>query len=304
MACCLKTGRTSSTCRGTRSCPTAPRGGLDNPIMRGVLNGWQLSGISTLASGVPVFLGFGGQAGSDGVTQAIFGTPDIIGNPGPGGGDRGGLSPVYTCDPRLGNTSVGEKLFDINCIGIPAFGDQRRPDPAVQPAHADAHQPRPDGLQELRHHRATRRSSCESGSSTCSTRRGSPPTRRPTSTWCSTRRATSTRNGMSNGAGGIGRQRLRPNAGVQLHAEHHRQLREGQPEAWAPCHRVRPEVLLLGTESLGCEGKGEGPRGLPLCCFWGRETLRIADCELRLEKFGGFQESPPPPVNLPICGIS
>ena len=90
--------------------------------MRGVLNGWQLSGISTLASGVPVFLGFGGQAGSDDVTQAIFGTPDIIGNPGPGGGDRGGLSPVYTCDPRLGGSKVGEKLFDINCIGIPAPG--------------------------------------------------------------------------------------------------------------------------------------------------------------------------------------
>ncbi len=103
--------------------PDGARGGLDNPVMRGVLNGWQLSGISTLASGVPVFLGFGGQAASEGVTQAIFGTPDIVGNPGPGGGDRGGLSPVYTCDPRLGGSDVGEKLFDIKCIGIPAFGD-------------------------------------------------------------------------------------------------------------------------------------------------------------------------------------
>ncbi len=81
--------------------PDGARGGLDNAVMRGVLNGWQLSGISTLASGVPIFLGFGGQAGSDGVTQAIFGTPDIIGNPGPGGGDRGALAPIYTCDPRL-----------------------------------------------------------------------------------------------------------------------------------------------------------------------------------------------------------
>ena len=102
--------------------PDGARGGLDNPVMRGVLNGWQFSGISTLASGVPVFLGFGGQLGSDDVTQAIFGTPDIIGNPGPGGGDRGGFSPVYTCDPRLGGSKVGEKLFDINCIGIPALG--------------------------------------------------------------------------------------------------------------------------------------------------------------------------------------
>ncbi len=103
--------------------PDGAKGAMNNPFGRGLLNGWQLSGISTLASGVPIFLGFGGQAGGDGVTQAIFGTPDIIGNPGPGGGDRGGLSPIYTCDPRTGNTGVGEKILDINCIKIPAFGE-------------------------------------------------------------------------------------------------------------------------------------------------------------------------------------
>ncbi len=103
--------------------PDAARGPMNNPIGRGIFNGWQLSGISTLASGVPLFLGFGGQAGGDGVTQAIFGTPDIIGNPGPGGGDRGGLAPIYTCDPRTGNTGVGEKILDVNCIQIPAYGD-------------------------------------------------------------------------------------------------------------------------------------------------------------------------------------
>jgi hypothetical protein len=104
--------------------PDGARGAMDNPFGRGLLNGWQLSGISTLASGVPIFLGFGGQAGNgDGITQAIFGTPDIIGNPGPGGGDRGGLAPIYTCDPRTGNTGVGEKILDINCIKIPAFGE-------------------------------------------------------------------------------------------------------------------------------------------------------------------------------------
>jgi hypothetical protein len=103
--------------------PDGAKGGMDNAFGRGLLNGWQLSGISTLASGVPIFLGFGGQAGSEGVTQAIFGTPDIIGNPGPGGGDRGALAPMYTCDPRTGNTGLGEKILDINCIQIPAFGE-------------------------------------------------------------------------------------------------------------------------------------------------------------------------------------
>lgn len=103
--------------------PDGARGSMDNPFGRGLLNGWQLSGISTLASGVPIFLGFSGFAGAENVTQAIFGTPDIIGNPGPGGGDRGGLAPMYTCDPRTGNTGVGEKILDISCIKIPAFGE-------------------------------------------------------------------------------------------------------------------------------------------------------------------------------------
>ncbi len=132
--------------------PDGARGGLDNAVMRGVLNGWQLSGISTLASGVPVFLGFGGQASGDAVTQAIFGTPDIIGNPGPGGGDRGGLSPVYTCDPRLGGNYGRREAVRHQLHRHPGVRGERRPDSAVQPAHADAHQPRPDGLQELRHH--------------------------------------------------------------------------------------------------------------------------------------------------------
>jgi hypothetical protein len=103
--------------------PDGARGAMDNVIGRGLFNGWQLSGISTMASGVPIFLGFGGQAGNNDLSRAIFGTPDIIGNPGPGGGNRGALVPIYTCDPRTGNTGVGEKLFDINCIQIPAYGE-------------------------------------------------------------------------------------------------------------------------------------------------------------------------------------
>lgn len=103
--------------------PDGARGAMDNVFGRQLLNGWQLSGISTLASGVPIFLGFGGQAGDPNMSRAIFGTPDIIGNPGPGGGNRGALVPVYTCDPRTGNTGVGEKILDINCIQIPSFSE-------------------------------------------------------------------------------------------------------------------------------------------------------------------------------------
>jgi hypothetical protein len=93
-----------------------------NPVLKGVLNGWQLSGISTLASGTPIWLGFAGPAGSADISQAYYGTGDIalltengsIGN---------GLAPVYTCDPRLDGKHVGERIFNIDCIGFPAFGE-------------------------------------------------------------------------------------------------------------------------------------------------------------------------------------
>ncbi len=188
---------------------------MDNPFGRGLLNGWQLSGISTLASGVPIFLGFGGQAGSDGVTQAIFGTPDIIGNPGPGGGDRGGLAPIYTCDPRTGNTGLGEKMLDINCIKIPAFGENGSLVPPYNlrmPTRinhdltlfknfeltGDAEDPVPGRvLQHLQpgvDHDATRP---------------------PTSTSCSTPTCNVTVNGVSNGAGGVADNVCDPTGGFQ-----------------------------------------------------------------------------------------
>jgi hypothetical protein len=103
--------------------PDGARGGMDNPFGRGLLNGWQLSGISTLASGTPIWLGFTGPAGNADIAQAYYGTPDIILLNSPGG-QQTGLAPVYTCDPTAGGgTSLGEKMFDVNCIGFPAFGE-------------------------------------------------------------------------------------------------------------------------------------------------------------------------------------
>jgi hypothetical protein len=100
--------------------PDAARGPMDNPVGRGLLNGWQVSGISSLASGIPIRLSFAGDAAGKGIAAAYFGTSDVVG-PGLGAGGNA-LAPVYTCDPRLGNTAVGTSLLDINCIGVPAFG--------------------------------------------------------------------------------------------------------------------------------------------------------------------------------------
>ena len=102
--------------------PDGARGALDNPFGRGLLNGWQLSGISTVSSGVPIWLAFSGPAGSDDVELAYFGTPDHVLLSSPGGQSQG-LAPVYSCDPRTGNTRNGEKLLDLSCIGFPGVGE-------------------------------------------------------------------------------------------------------------------------------------------------------------------------------------
>ena len=100
--------------------PDAAKGGMDNAVGRGLLNGWQVSGISSLASGIPIRLSFGGDASSAGIATAYFGTADVVG-PSNGGGNA--LAPVYSCDPRLDGTAVGEKILDINCLGVPKFGE-------------------------------------------------------------------------------------------------------------------------------------------------------------------------------------
>jgi hypothetical protein len=101
--------------------PDGARGAMSNPITRGLLNGWQLSGISSLASGVPVRLRFTGDAGSRAVATAYFGTADVVGPT--NSEDESQLTPVFTCDPRLDGSQVGERVLDLNCISVPAFGE-------------------------------------------------------------------------------------------------------------------------------------------------------------------------------------
>ena len=107
--------------------PDGARGSLDNVVLRGALNGWQVSGISTLASGIPVTLRFSGDAASPAIAAAYFGTADVVGpgDPQGGGGTTGNaLAPVYPCDPRLDGKDVGERILDLSCIGVPAFGEK------------------------------------------------------------------------------------------------------------------------------------------------------------------------------------
>jgi len=96
-------------------------GGLGGSI----LNGWQISGISTFASGVPISLGFSGDINSDSIENAWYGTPDHIGYRIQNTVSAGSaITPIFTCDPRKGASSkLGGKILNVDCIGIPAFGE-------------------------------------------------------------------------------------------------------------------------------------------------------------------------------------
>lgn len=87
-----------------------------------ILGDWNLTGISTWSSGQPYRPFFAGDLGGDQAERAWWGTQDYAG--GGGSGTPGGVTPLYNCNPNLGagNAALGEKVWDIGCIGIPAFG--------------------------------------------------------------------------------------------------------------------------------------------------------------------------------------
>jgi hypothetical protein len=87
-----------------------------NAFGRGLLNGWQISGITTLTSGTPVNLRFTGDL--PGLALAAFGSNAFSTD----GYASGAIAPVYTRNPNLGGKNVGEKVLDLGAISIPAFG--------------------------------------------------------------------------------------------------------------------------------------------------------------------------------------
>jgi len=83
-----------------------------NPLLDGVLNGWQLSGISQFQSGGPLQangINFGGIGGGDDMTsRAIAGTPDTT------------SQPFLACDPTAGLTK--NEYFNVSCFVAPSPG--------------------------------------------------------------------------------------------------------------------------------------------------------------------------------------
>ena len=98
----------------------ARKGAMDNAFGRGLLNGWQLSGISSLASGIPVRLSFTGAAGSGAIAAAYFGTADVVGPSNSGGNGLAPSTPAIRgsaarTSARRSSTSIASR--------VPAFGE-------------------------------------------------------------------------------------------------------------------------------------------------------------------------------------
>ena len=101
-------------------------------VLGAIVNGWQLSGITTWASGIPISLQFSGDLNSAGAEQAWWGTPDHQGYSAQTGlGTGSTMTPILTCDPRLGGSGLGDKILDINCLQIPGLGQSGSFTPGV-----------------------------------------------------------------------------------------------------------------------------------------------------------------------------
>ena len=99
--------------------PKLARGFMDNVFGRGLLDGWQMSGITTFQSGNPIRLRFQGDLSGTGQALAWFGTDAFNSQ----GQSVGAITPIYLRNPSIdGGSKLGEKVLDINAFAIPGFG--------------------------------------------------------------------------------------------------------------------------------------------------------------------------------------
>jgi hypothetical protein len=101
------------------SLPDLARGALDNKFLRGVFNGWQLSGITTFQSGNPLRVRFTGDIAQTDMARAWYGTDAFYNN----GFNSGAIAPVFLRNPMVeSDKKKGERILDLSAIAIPGFG--------------------------------------------------------------------------------------------------------------------------------------------------------------------------------------
>jgi hypothetical protein len=103
------------------SVPDLARGGFDNAFTRGVLNGWQMSGITTVQSGIPIRLRFTGDIAGSQAALAWYGSDAFNGTN--AGASLGAVTPVYLRNPQVGGTALGSFAYDLSALAIPSFGN-------------------------------------------------------------------------------------------------------------------------------------------------------------------------------------
>jgi hypothetical protein len=101
------------------SLPKFAKGAFDNTVGRGLLNGWQLSGITTIQSGIPIRLRFTGDIATSGQAQAWYGSDAFNGTN--AGASLGAVTPIYASNPQVGGTKLGSKAYDLSALKIPTF---------------------------------------------------------------------------------------------------------------------------------------------------------------------------------------
>jgi hypothetical protein len=99
--------------------PDLVRGALANTFTRGLLNGWQMSGITTYQSGRPMKVKFTGAVSNDTTMFAAFGNNAVAGGNALG---ATGIAPIVLRNAVTGNTNLGAAYVDASAFVMPAFG--------------------------------------------------------------------------------------------------------------------------------------------------------------------------------------
>jgi hypothetical protein len=99
--------------------PKFARGSMDNWFFRGLLNGWQMSGITTFQSGRPIRLKLTGAVTGNSVLFSYFGNTVTAGG---NTGQASGVAPLFLRSPFVGNSDLNGSYLDLSAIQIPAFG--------------------------------------------------------------------------------------------------------------------------------------------------------------------------------------
>ncbi len=101
------------------SLPKLARGGFSNALTNGVFNGWQLSGITTVQSGIPVRLRFTGDIALPSQAIGWYGSDAFRGTN--ANASLGAITPIYLGNPQVGGNDLGSKAYDLSKLAIPTF---------------------------------------------------------------------------------------------------------------------------------------------------------------------------------------